>query len=106
MGADAIQHLVHSYSLYLFRLRSPFDEDLGMKVIVVTFNILVCLSEQQHDVKTLLELLRWEVAWQNVKTKFIETQHAHMLISFGVMRRHGRHLIKNMAEVVSDLASD
>jgi hypothetical protein len=66
VGADAVQHLVHTDGLYLFGLSRPLNEDLGMKVVMVSRHVLICLTQQQHDVKTLLELLRWKMALQNV----------------------------------------
>ena len=106
VGADTVKHLVHTYSLDLFGLSRPLNKDLGMKVVVVSRNVLVCLTQQQHDVKTLLELLRWKMALQNVEAKFVKTQHTHVLVCFAVMGGHSRQFIENVAKVVSDLTLD
>lgn len=44
VGADTVQHLVHTDGFYLFSLSRLLNENLGVKVVMVPRNVFVCLT--------------------------------------------------------------
>lgn len=65
VGADGEVHLIDADGLDLFRRPCVLNENLLVQVVVIHLHELLRLSKQDHDVNSLLELLRWEVRWQD-----------------------------------------
>lgn len=71
MLPNIVHHLLNAYSLKLLGVCSALMEQLCVQVVVVVLDVLVCLSEQQHDVYTLFDLLRWEVRLHHINIELV-----------------------------------
>jgi len=57
MCPDGEQHLVNSNCFNLLGLGCPFDEALGMQIVMVLTNKMTCFSEQHQNINALFQLL-------------------------------------------------
>lgn len=71
MLPNIVHHLLNAYSLKLLGVCSALMEQLCVQVVVVVLDVLVCLSEQKHDVYTLFDLLRWEVRLHHINIELV-----------------------------------
>jgi|TARA_B110000285_G_scaffold224267_1_gene280892 hypothetical protein len=68
-----------------------------MDVVVVLGHELSELSEQLHNINTLLKLLGWKMRRHEVHLELLFGEYTHMLVCLEVMRRESRHLIEDTA---------
>ena len=61
MGSDGEEHLVDADSLQLLGLGGFFNKHLLVEIVVVLSDVLLCLTQQAHDVHPLLQLLARQV---------------------------------------------
>ena len=106
MSSDGVEHLLNGNSFNLFRLGSALNKHLGVQVIMVVTHIGLRVSKEFHNVDSLFDLLGWQMRGQHLHSKFFVSQHAHVLVRPKVMWRKGRHLIKDMSEVLLDLLAN
>lgn len=59
MSLDRVVHLVDTNGLDLLGFKGGFDEDLGVKVVVVLWDELAKVSQKLKDIDTLFEGLGW-----------------------------------------------
>jgi len=71
-------------------------------VVVILRNKLAELSQQLHDVNTLLKLLGWKMRRYEVHLKLLFGEYTHMLVCLEVMRRQSRHLIEDTTKIMAD----
>ena len=97
VSLDGIKHLIGSNRFYLPGLLGRLNEDLSMDVVVILRYELSELSEQLHNVDTLLKLLGWQMRRYEVHLELLFGKYTHMLVCLEVMRRKSRHLIEDTA---------
>jgi hypothetical protein len=97
VSLDGIKHLVGTNCFDLSGLLCRLDEDLSMDVVVVLGHELSELSEQLHNINTLLKLLGWKMRRHEVHLELLFGEYTHMLVCLEVMRRESRHLIEDTA---------
>ena len=97
MSLDRIKHLVSTNSFYLSGLLCRLYEYLSMDIIVILGHELSELSQQLHNINTLLKLLRRKMRRYQVHLKLLFGKYTHMLVRLEVMRRQSRHLIEDTA---------
>lgn len=66
VSSDTVEHLIYTNCFYLLSFCRLFNKDLGVQIVMVARNVLICLSQQKHYVKTLFQLLRWQMTLHNV----------------------------------------
>lgn len=97
VSLDGIKHLVGSNCFNLSGLLCRLYEDLSMDVVVILGYELSELSQQLHNINTLLKLLRWKMRWDEVHLELLFGKYTHMLICLEIMWRKSRHLIEDTA---------
>ena len=61
MGADRVEHLVDADRSHLLGLLGLLDEDLLMKIVAIVTHEYIGLLKEEHDIDSLIELLRWQM---------------------------------------------
>lgn len=97
MSLDRIKHLVSTNSFYLSGLLCRLYEYLSMDIIVILGHEFSELSQQLHNINTLLKLLGRKMRRDEVHLQLLFSEHTHMLVCLEIMRSESRHLIEDTA---------
>jgi hypothetical protein len=97
VSLDGVKHLVCTNCFDLPGLLGRLHKDLRVNVVVILGHELSELSQQLHNIDTLLKLLGWKMRRYEVHLELLFGEYTHMLVCLEVMRRKSRHLIEDTA---------
>lgn len=95
VSLDGVEHLVGADGFDLSSFLGRLHKDLSVDVVVILRDELAQLSQQLHNINTLLKLLGRKMRRHEVHLKLFFGKYTHMLVCLEVMRRQSRHLIED-----------
>ena len=100
MRLDRVEYLVHRDCLDLLSVFGDFNEDVGVKVVIIVGYILPKVSKKVQDIHALLKCLRWQVRRDDINVELVLCQDTHMLVGLPVVRRQSCHFIEDLTKVM------
>ena len=105
MGADRVEHLVDADCAHLFGLLCLLNEDLLVKIVAIVTHEYIGLLKEEHDIDSLIKLLRWQMGGHDLDAELVHCQGPHVLISAEIVRGQGSHPVEDGTQVLLDLVA-
>ena len=73
---------------------------------MVISDVRLGLSQENHDVDTLLDLLRWEMRLEHVNVELVVAEDPNVFVGTVVMGPECIHLVEDLAQVLLHFTTD
>ena len=71
-----------------------------MEIVVIFSDIIFGLSQQNHDINTLVKLGTWQMRSKYLNSKPLVSKCSYVLIGLEIVRTYSRHFIEDVAQIL------